>query len=71
MKDEKKLTLHLKVRVSLEKMAQKKFENSGMSNFRVIDIHFIAVTALQQPDDNSTHLVRIFNTPCILCLFML
>lgn len=34
MKDEKKHTLYLKVRVSPEKMAaiKKKFENSGMSN---------------------------------------
>ena len=34
MKDEKKRTLYLKVRVSLEEMAaiKKKFENSGMSS---------------------------------------
>ncbi len=35
MKDEKKRTLYLKVRVNPEEMAaiKKKFENSGMSNF--------------------------------------
>lgn len=71
MKDEKKLTLHLKVHVSLEKMVKKKFENSGMSNFRLIDIHFIAVTALHTPMTIALILSGFFNTPCILCLFML
>ena len=40
MKDEKKLTLHLKVRVNLEKMAQKEYRSFRRGYFLYLEIEF-------------------------------
>ena len=55
MKDEKKRTLYLKVRVSLEEMAtiKKKFENSGMSSLSEFVRSMIFERYIAQVNENE------------------
>lgn len=64
MKDEKKRTLYLKVRVSPEEMAaiKKKFENSGMSSLSVFVRAMIFEGYIAQVNENELkELARIAN----------
>lgn len=64
MKDEKKRTLYLKVRVSPEEMAaiKKKFENSGMSSLSGFVRAMIFEGYIAQVDENELkELTRIAN----------
>ncbi|WP_443714353.1 plasmid mobilization protein, partial [Ruminococcus bicirculans (ex Wegman et al. 2014)] len=65
MKDEKKRTLYLKVRVSPEEMAaiKKKFENSGMSSLSTFVRAMIFEGYIAQVNENEQKdLTRIANT---------
>ena len=69
MKDEKKRTLYLKVRVSPEEMAAiKKFENSGMSSLStfVRAMIFEGYIAVDQPKRNGIDTIETDTFTCIV-----